>query len=90
MSRSLHPPASILKIYREAFIGFRHTVQTVSTAYYSLKAMTLKTAPGVGTMGRTSIPRTGEQERSLKLPRFLPRVSQQSCPLNDLLQQLGR
>ena len=40
----------------------------VPTAHCSLKAAFLKTAPTVGTVGRTYIPRTGEAVRSLPDP----------------------
>lgn len=45
----------------------------------------LGTAPAVGTVGRASIPRTGEEVMSLPLPRTSLRFNQQSCPLDYLL-----
>jgi len=43
----------------------------------------------VGKVGRTYIPRTEEEVRSLPLPRTSSGVNEQSCPLNDLLQHLS-
>lgn len=44
-----------------------YTVQMVSTTHCSLKAPSPKLAPSVGTVGRMSIPRTGEEVRCLRL-----------------------
>ena len=42
-----------------------YTVQMISTPPCSLEAVFLKTAPTVGTVGRTYIPKTGERVRYL-------------------------
>lgn len=52
MSRSLHPPTRISSVYIEAFT-LTCVVQVVSTTPYSVKAMSLKMAPTVGTVGST-------------------------------------
>lgn len=52
-----------------------HTLQTASTAHYSLEAASFEKAPTVGTVSRTYIPRTGMGVRSLQLPESSSRVT---------------
>lgn len=42
MSRSFHPPASILRVYIEDLSDFNHTTQMLSTTSCYLKAASLK------------------------------------------------
>lgn len=57
----------------------------VLTTSYSFKAVSLKTVPAVGLLGRMY---TGNGMRSLRLPGSSTWVNQRSYPLNDLLQML--
>lgn len=60
MTRYLHSPTRILKVYIEVLSGFSHvTVQMVSTTYFSLKVVSLKMAPTVGMVRRVDMPNTG-------------------------------
>lgn len=84
MSKSLHLPSRILKVYIENLIGLSdlaassssmHTLQTASTTHYSLEAASLQKAPTVRTVSRTHIPRTRMRVRSLQLPESSSRVT---------------
>ena len=71
-------------------MGFSpYSVQMVSTTHCSLKAVSLKMASTVGTVGGTHIPRTGEGMRRLQMPWASSLVNWQSRPLNYLLQHYG-
>ena len=66
-SEWMHPApihTRILKVYTEPLIGFSHIVtpDVDSLNNYSLTAVSLKTAPTVGTVGRECIPRIGAAE----------------------------
>ena len=83
MSRSLHPPARICKVYAEALAGFSHisSPDGVDNTLLS-QGCVLGTALIVGTVGwmRTFQGWSrGEESRAA-------RVNLQSCPLHDLLQ----
>ena len=86
-----HPPihTRILNVYIEPLIEFSHIVtpDVDSLINCSLAAMSLKTAPTVGTVDRVYILWTGEGTRSLGLPEFSSWASGWSQPLNDLLGQ---
>lgn len=60
----------------------------VSPAHCSLKAASLKTAPTMGTVDRTYLPRTGKVVRSLGWPKSSSWVNQWPRPFSDLLQQM--
>lgn len=58
---ALHPLTRTLKVYREALVGsVAYIFQMVSLTHCFLKVMSLKTAPSVGIVGGTYIPRTEE------------------------------
>ena len=65
MSRSLHPPARILKDYIEALPGFSHlfSPDVLNNTLLS-QVCVLGTAPNMGKARRRHIPRIGEQVRS--------------------------
>lgn len=81
MSTPPHPPATVLKVYREDLTGFSHIDCPEGLNKTLLpQGCALGTAPSVGTMGRAYIPRTGEGPRSLQLPWSSSWVNHQSCP----------
>ena len=85
--RSLNWPSRILNVYIEALGLVTYVVQMVSTTHCSLKAVSLKTAPTVGIVGRTYIARSWEEVRSLRLPGSSLWVNWWSHSLDDLFQQ---
>lgn len=64
-SRSLHMPVRILKVYIKAFIGFSHVFSPDSLNILLSQGYVLETAPSVGMVGGTYIPRTEEGVKSL-------------------------
>ena len=83
MSRSLHLPTRIL----EALTGVSQIFSPDSFNNTLLShGCVPETAPGVGMVGRMYIPKTGEVVRNVQVPRSSLQVNEQSCPLNDLLQ----
>lgn len=86
--RSLHPPKGILKVYREALMGFSHVHHT-SINLSSLcpwKWLSLLERSWGG-RGQVIYSKGKEGVRSLCLPGFSSWVHWQSYPLDDLLQQ---
>ena len=86
MSRSPHPPTRILNVYTEALTGLSHEYcpDDLNNTLLS-QACVLEMALAMGTVGEAYIPKTGEGVRSLRLPRAISRVNQQSH-LYDLLR----
>lgn len=90
--RSLHIPARILKVYKEALLtGFTHMYHPSGLNNTLLSQVyVLGTDPSSGTVDREQIPRTKEMVRSLQLPQYSSsRVSMWSRPLKELLQHYG-
>ena len=89
-SRSLHLPSRTFKVYIEALTGFHHTrySDNLNNALF-FQGYVLGTAPSVGKMGRTCIPRMREAMRSLRLPESISWANQWLHPLHDLLQDLA-
>ena len=87
--RSLHLPATIIKVYIEALMEFNNIFSPDSLNITSLsQGYILEMTASVGIVGRTYIPRTGDGVRSLQLPGSSSHVNQLSHPLNDLLQHI--
>lgn len=65
MSRSLHPPARILKVYTEDLAGLshKHSPDGLNNTLFS-QGCNLERAARVGVLDKTYIPRTGEEMRS--------------------------
>lgn len=62
ISRSLHPPFKILRVYIEAFTRFSHVCHPEHLSNtLSRKAAPLRMASTVGILDRASTPRTGEE-----------------------------
>lgn len=82
MSRYLHRPTGILKVYIEALKGFNPVFSPdgVSTASYSQDYI-LEMVASMGMIGVAYIPRTEGGEELL-----IPWVNQQSQSLHDLQQ----
>ena len=69
MNRYLQPAPRILKVSSKLLAKFSHISSTYgSTTHYCLNTVNLNTAPAVGTMGRTYIPKTKVGMRTLKMP----------------------
>lgn len=66
-----------------------YTIQMVSLACCFPKSVSLKTAPTAGAVDKTHISRTAEAIKSFYSPGSSSSVNWQSCPLNDILQQVG-
>ena len=68
-SRSPHLPSTTFKVYIEALMEFHrtHHWDNLNNALF-FQGHVLRTAPNVGKMGRTCIPRMREEMRSLQLP----------------------
>jgi len=88
ISRSLYPPARIFGVSIEALMGFSHiyNLDGFKNTLFS-QGCIIEAIPSTGTVGRTSIPRTGEELRNLQFPGNGMQVNLWSCPLSDLLQQ---
>ena len=63
-------------------LNWVQSIQTVSTTRCFLKAMSLKTDPTVGMVGRAYVPRTGRRGGTSS-----SQVNHQSRPLDDLQQK---
>ena len=85
-SRSPHPPAGILY---EGLNWAQSCVQSRWSQHLALSRLHPWNAASTGIVGGAYIPRTGDGERSLWLPKSNLRVNPQSHPLNDL-QELNR
>lgn len=85
MSGSPPPVVRTFKVL-EAFTGFSHVhcLDGLKDTFFCPGCI-LETAPTVGMVGRTHVPRTG-RVRSLPLPCSGSRVSWRSSPPRDLLQ----
>jgi len=72
MSRSLHLPTRILRVYIEALMGFSHiqSPDGLNNTFLS-QGYILEMAPTMGRVSRTYIPRRGERLRSLQFPNCL-------------------
>lgn len=72
MSRSLHLPTRVLRVYIEALMGFSHiqSPDGLNNILFS-QGYILEMAPTMGTVSRTYIPRRGERLRSLQFPNCL-------------------
>lgn len=68
-NRSPGLSTKILKVIWRLTGFSQYTIQMVFTTHCSLKAMSLKMAPTMGTMGRVYVPRTEEWVKNLPLPR---------------------
>lgn len=87
------PPTSILKVYREAWMGFsyiHHHDGLSSTLLSQGCVLGSGFHCGNGGRDRMNTPRTGEEMRSLWMSGSSLRVNQQSGLLNDLLQQIDK
>ena len=81
-------PTRILKVYIEPSTEFSNELCQIGLKTpCSLKVATLKLAPTVRTVGEAYIPKTGKEVKSLTLSASSSRVTWQSHPLNDILQQ---
>lgn len=79
-----------LKVYTEALTGFSHVhcPHGLKNTLFS-QVHVFETAPSVGIVGRIYILRTERRVKKLQLSRSSLRVNRRSCPLHELLQQLG-
>ena len=69
INRNPQAAARILEVSTKLLAKFHHTSSPYgSTTHYCLKTVNLKTAPSMGTMGRTYIPKTKVGVRTLKMP----------------------
>ena len=85
MDRSPDPLPRILKVYVEALIHHISHLDGLNNTLIS-QGCVLENGFTVEAVSRMYIPRT--EVRSLQLPGSSWRVNRQSCPLNDLLQQV--
>lgn len=87
ISRSLHLPTRILKVYIEALSGFSYIFSPNDFKNPLLPpGSVLETTPSRGMSGRKYIPGTGEGVRSLWFPRPSLQVTGWSCSPNNLPQ----
>lgn len=71
MSSSLHPPATILKVYVEDLTGLSHvhSPEGLNNPLFPQGCMLDKTAPSVGVLGKTYTERTGAGMGILQSPQ---------------------
>ena len=87
INRNPQPAARILEVSTKLLAKFHHTSSPYgSTTHYCLKTVNLKTAPSMGTMGRTYIPKTKVGVRTLKMPGSSSQAILWSHTLHDFLQ----
>ena len=68
MSRSLHLPTRILKVYIDVLIGFSDIFSPDHLNTLLSQDCVLEEAPPVGTVGKLYIPRTREKVSNLQWP----------------------
>ena len=90
MSRFLPPPIRILKVYKQALMGFCHihSPEGLNGTLLS-QGCILETSPCVGVVGGTYVPRTGEGGEESLIAWVQLQGQPATHPLNDLLQQPG-